>query len=262
MIRRNLTWVVLGVVLIAVAITSVVLLRSDPPTPAETRETLLSVPHEMQINLSIDIPKGSETDNQPHQEIDAQGVVDFSSSEAEFTYDFNGLINAAGYLGHLDEMRVLYSGDSAYYEIFAEQPEWLRIQPEDVNEDNSGRLREIMLTNPLVITSYFDVESPARQTSDGLTLVIRPGSLADVTDPAVAELGTFLEERGAEEIRVDLSAGDDGQDVIVVSFTYNALEGIDVPIEVVATYKFTPASAPEFEIPAGDDLREFSDLFS
>lgn len=259
--RRNLTGIILGVVLIGVAVTSVVW-PDDPPTAAETRETLLSSPQEIQINISIDIPKGSESDNEPHQEIDAHGVVDLSSSHGEFTYDFNDLVNAAGYLGHLDELRVLYSDDSAYLEVFAEQPAWLRAQPEAVNENQSGRLRDILLTNPLIIPSYLDVESSARETLDGFILVIRPGSLADVTDPVGAEVGTFLDERGVDEIEVELSAGEDGPRVIVVSFTYDGLEGIDVPIEVVATYEFTPAPAPEFGIPAGDELREFSDLFS
>lgn len=270
MSRPNLQRIAIAAVTIAVAITAFLFLKdSDGPSTndasvavADMRELLLSSPYEMQINLSVRVPKGTEPDNQPLQKIDAVGLADLSSSQGDFTYDFNDVVNAAGYLGHIDEMQVLYSDDSVYFEVFAEQPAWLRAEPEDVNEDQNGRLREILLTNPLTIASYLEVEFSLRETSDGLSLAVAPESLADAMDPMAAEVGAFLDKRGVDEIEVELTAGENGPEVIIVSFTYDGLEGLDIPMAIVATYELTPASAPELEIPTGDDLRELSDLFS
>src|SRR5688572_1764824 len=88
----------------------------------EARESLLAAPRDVDLGLSVDIPKGSESDNPDHQELSAEGSVDFASGEADFVYDFNGLANAAGFLGHFDTMDVIYADGVGYLDVFIDGP--------------------------------------------------------------------------------------------------------------------------------------------
>ena len=260
--RRNPPWIVMAAVAIAVAAAALLLLR-DPGalSVAQMRDALLSSPYEMQINLSIDIPMGSESDNPPHQEIDAEGVIDLSSGEGDFTYDFNELNNAGGHLGHFEVMQVLSADGFIYLDVFIDGPAWVRTDAEAVQEDQIDRLRDILLTSPLTLPSYLDIEATGRETSDGQTFTIQPQLLATSSDPLAAEVGAFLDERGAGAIEVEIAVGDERPEAIVLTFAYDAQEDIGARIEVVATYELAPASAPDFEVPSEDDVREFSEFF-
>ena len=272
--RRSLLWIVIVVLAIGAAITGYLYLGEfgTPPSSSpsgedlseeltQIREALLSSPYEVDVNLSIDIPKGSESDNPDHQEIDAEGAVDLGSGEGDLTYDFNDLANAGGFLGHFDEMQVLFSDDSAYLDVFLDGPAWVRTPPEAVEEDQIARLRDVLLTSPITLASYFDVDGTAQETSDGITATVPPGSLAALTDPVPAAIGTFLEERGVEAIELEVTTGAEGPEVIAVAFAYQPVEGSKELIEVVATYELTPGSTAEFGVPSEDDVREFSEIF-
>ena len=61
----------------------------------EAREALLSAPRDVEIELAVDIPKKSESENPLHQQMYADGSVDLGNRNAELVYDFNDLANVA-----------------------------------------------------------------------------------------------------------------------------------------------------------------------
>jgi hypothetical protein len=258
--RRKLMWIAIGVGALAAVVAAVVLMPGPPPTIAETREALLSSPQQVVIDLAIDIPANSESDNPDHQEIDAEGVIDLTSGEGDFTYDFNELNNAGGFLGHFDEMQILYSDGSSYLDVFERGRAWVRVAPEEVGRDELARLGDIMLTSPVMIPAYLEAEGTEQETSDGRTFTVSPGALTATGDPVTATVGAYLGERGVDAIEVEVTTSDDGRERIVVTFSYDTHKDGETQFRVVATYRFAPASGPDLELPADDDVREYSDV--
>lgn len=226
----------------------------------EASEALRSGPQEISLDLAIDIPKGSESDNQDHQEISATGAVDYSSGQAELAYDFKGLNNAAGFLGHFDTMDVLYADGTGYLEIFQSGPAWVSIEPENAANGQVSRLRDVMLTSPVLLSGLVEAAAISPEGTEGETSrEVVPSTLVDSDDQLVAGLGAAFEEVGVDSILVKSTLNDGGVSEVSVFFDYKVPEGRN---EILAVYELAPAEGDVLvEIPSDSDTREFSDIF-
>lgn len=261
MLRRFL-WLAAVVVLLALAATVFLIVR-QPSSPVEAaRSTLLGTPFRIELTLAVDIPKGSESDNPDHQEIDATGVVDLAAGTGEMTYDFNELNNSAGFLGHFDSMDMILTDDSIYIDVFVDGPAWLRIVPEDIGTGDVARLHDMLLTNPLTLPAYLEVEAIDHQASDTeIRRTVSPESLASADDAFAAAVGATFEEWDVEAIDVTVTLGGAVPEEVVLSFSY-APGGVGKAIDVTATYELSPQDAsPDVVLPADDDVREYADIF-
>lgn len=227
----------------------------------EARESLLSAPRDVELELSIDIPKGSESDNPDHQEISAEGSVDFAGSEAELVYDFNDLANAAGFLGHFDTMEVIYADGVGYLDVFIDGPPWVSIEPSDASNGDVSRLRELMLTTPMVLPGLLEASATASMGAGGeLSREVDPEALAASDDPIASGLGGAFEDLEVDAIEVEVTLGDDGEPAeVVISFHYRPQQG---KTTVEATYLLdTAEDEVSVEAPGDSEVRTFSSIF-
>lgn len=227
----------------------------------EARDSLLASPYDVQVELVVDIPKNSESDNPDHQEISADGSVDFQARNAELVYDFQGLANAAGFLGHFDTMDVLYVEGTGYLDVFQDGPPWVSIEPGDAGEDSVSRLRDLMLTTPMILPGLLEASATSPSaTGDELSREVDPAGLSASEDELAAGLGAVFEDLKVDSILVETTLEDSGPAEVVVSFEYLAQEGKN---RVEATYVLgTTDEEVSVEAPEGSDVRTFSSIFS
>lgn len=182
-----------------------VLTRDEPPTGSgglsevygpliEAKEALLATPHEVDLDLSVDIPEGSEVDNPDHQEISAGGTIDLSAGDAQLVYDYQGLANAAGFLGHFDTMDAIYVGGTGYLKIFENGPPWLSIEPADATNDEVQRLRDVMLTTPMILPGLLEAAASSPLSSHELSREVTPSSLATARMSAPSPASSVREQ--------------------------------------------------------------------
>ena len=227
----------------------------------EARDALLAGPHDVEFELAVDIPKNSESDNPDHQEISAEGSVDFEARNAELVYDFHDLANAAGFLGHFDTMEVLFSEGTGYLDIFQSGPNWVSIEPGDASEDSVSRLRDLMLTTPMILPGLLEASATSPSgTGDELSREVDPATLSASEDELTAGLGAAFEDLEVDSILVETTLEDSGPAEVVVSFQYKAQEGTNT---VQASYALAPTDEEvSVEAPDDSEVRTFSSIFS
>jgi hypothetical protein len=223
--------------------------------------SLLSVPREVDLLLSVDIPKGSESDNPDHQEITAEGNVDFGDRNAELVYDFDDLANAAGFMGHFDTLDVIYVDGTGYLDIFTNGPPWVSIQPRDASNGSVQRLRDLMMTTPVALPAMLEVAAEAELGPSGeLSREVDASALAESGDEIAAGIGAALEELGGGPVVLEVTLDEDAPSEIVAAFGYNVPEG---RIEVEVTYELALLEGDvSVTAPDDSDVREFSSFFN
>ena len=105
------------------------------------------------VDVSMTISLTSPDRDEP-QRFSAQGTVDFQNDSAALTYDFEDLTNAAGFFGHLDEFDVVFDGELVYVEIFNGEQPWVSFRPSEIAGLDVERLREVVMSSPLVLPDY------------------------------------------------------------------------------------------------------------
>ena len=224
------------------------------------KDALLAGPYDIQIDLVIDIPKGSESDNPDHQEFSGEGTVDLDAGLADLTYNFNGLNNAAGFLGHFEEMHVLAAEDVIYLEVFTSGPPWLRLGATDIGKGDVSRLRDILLTFPLALPAYLEVDGQESTSSTDLSRSIASQALASSVRPLSAAVGGYLQEQDVDSMDVEVAHGEGTVREVVLTFSYHP-QGAQGRIELQVTYRFSTADDFEVDPPLDDDVREYSEIF-
>ena len=225
----------------------------------DARDALLATPHDVELELAVDIPKDSESDNPDHQEISADGSIDFEARNAELVYDFNELANAGGFLGHFDTMDVLYVESTGYLDVFVDGPPWVSIEPGDAFENSIARLRELMLTTPMILPGLLEASAVSPMGTGGeLTREVDPAALSASEDELAAGLGLVFEDLDVDAILVETTLGDAGPTEIAVSFEYPQ-QG---KFEVEATYVLDAAQGEvSVEAPDDSEVRTFESIF-
>lgn len=274
--RRNLRWVLPAIVLIAVVAFLLVAKGedSDPladdygtsgaqdgsaagetsPAMLEARDSLLGSAQEVDLTLTVRVPPGSDADDDDEQELDASGTIDLAGGVADLDYDFNGLNNAGGFLGHFEEINILWIDGVGYLDVFSDGPQWVQVEPGDAVGTDIDRLRDVIVTTPLGIPGVLGAPGEGDDSSRDVAVP----SLVASEDAFVSQVGAALEELGADTIEVQLA--DDGD--ISVGFTYPAPDSPTKEMTVNVVYTFVSReSGPEVQAPDASEVRQFSDIF-
>lgn len=236
--------------------------RRDVPGEAvlDARIDLLTSPQQVDFFLTVDhLPRDDGGDTPRQEQISADGAVDFEARDAELLYNFEDVSNAAGFFGNFDTMNVIYDDGTGYLEVFTSGPPWVSVVPEDAANQHVLRLREVMLTTPLIIPGLLDVAASSDPVSDaGSTYEIPVAALAETDDDMVAGMGTALEEIGAQVVTLDADLPEESDAEIELSFTYLGRVG---EAHVNATYEMSPVEEVQVEAPAPSQVRRFSSFF-
>lgn len=229
--------------------------EETPASPVAVRDALLATPQQLDLFLAIDLPKGAGLDNPDHQEITASGQIDYSGGNADLVYDFGELTNAGGHLGDFDTLHVLYVDSTGYLKIFVSGPPWVTFEPEDATNPYLLRLREVMLTAPMILPGLLEVAG-AREASEGaLPLEIDVAALADADDELAAGLGSALEELRAADVTLVLGVDSS----VALAFSYPGTEG---RTDVQVSYKMSAFNEEvSVEAPKPSRVRTFSSIF-
>ena len=271
---KSRTWliVILALLVVAGAVTYVFIVRDASPATTtgggstepygpllDARDALLKGAQEIELELAVDVPKGSESDNPDHQEISAEGVADLAAGDADLLYDFQGLNNAAGFLGHFDTMEVRYIDGTGYLDIFNDGPRWVSIQPGDASKGDVHRLRDAMLTTPMILSGLLEAAATSPTGSDELSREVNPANLASSKDELAAGVGEAFTELDVDLIVVTVELDDGYPSKVEAIFEYMTGQG---KLDVHVTYTLTSSQEPpSIETPAEDDIRAFSEFF-
>lgn len=230
-------------------------IEQAPASAVEVRDAFLATPQQVDLSLAVDLPKGAGADNPDHQEITASGQIDYSAGNADLVYDFGELTNAGGHLGDFDTLHVLYVDSTAYLKIFVSGPPWLTFDPEDATSPYVLRLREVMLTAPMILPGLLEVAGGSEASKGGLPLQIDVEALADADDELAAGLGSALEELRAADVTLDVGADSS----VALAFSYPGTEG---RTDVQVSYEMSPFNEQvSVEAPKPSRVRTFSSIF-
>lgn len=224
------------------------------------RDALLATPQQVDLLLAVDLPKGAGLDNPDHQEIMGSGQIDYSEGDADLVYNFGELTNAAGHLGDFESLDVIYVDRTGYLKIFVSGPPWLRIQPDDAANGHVLRLREVMLTTPMILPGLLDVAASADGVSGAaVPQQIDVASLVDADDNITSGIASALQKVGAQEITFDLTVDEDGDAQMALAFSYPDTAG---QTDVQVTYRITSTDEQvSVDVPNPSRVRTFSSIF-
>lgn len=255
--------VVLLVVCVLVASGLLALFLSGEEAPlSPVREALLGAPHSIDLTLVVDVAPGTDREDPDHQEMTAAGVFDFAAMEGELTYDYQGLNNAAGFLGHLAEMDAVFSSNTVYFDIFGDSPRWVLTEPDDALNNNVDRLRDIMLTNPLILPALLQIPDAPDVSSEVSFSVPIDDLIGDGAHPLGSMLGEVLGRLGTDQLDIQLTLDGEKLSQIVVAFTYPIDPGSQLINTVQATYDLRASSSEVSPaVPPEVDVRDFDSIF-
>ena len=229
------------------------------PGFAETRDALLAAPQQVDVLLTVDVWKTTDRAERVRKEITALGEVDFESGDAELVYDYQGTSNAAGLLGDPDTMQALYDDGTGYLELLTTSRPWVRIEPEDASNPHVARLREVMLTAPIMLPGLLEVAENSDPTAGpGAPSRVQVSALAGADDDIAAGIGSALEEIGADQVTIVVTGDERQPSEITVGFSY---PGRQDETEVEVTYGLLPLDTEvSVEAPERGRVQSFSSL--
>jgi len=207
----------------------------DPAEAAAAAGTaadgLSSTTAEVSLAISVTAPGLQEA-----QEFSGRGIADFGREGASLTYDFEELTNAAGGFGHLEEFDVVFEKDLVYIQIFEGNRPWVSFRPPEIVGLDLERLREVVLSSPLVLPDYLRSLREVAGTAEGTRVVVKGTVVPSILpDPAHVMTSEF------QELLTELDAG-------TVSVTAQIQGGVATHIDY--EIGFSPVSGSQEEVVA------------
>lgn len=263
-------WLIVGLTVIAAGVLARLVFFDGSGEGGETTgasnrardlyDNLVASPHSLALDLAVEVPEGSESDNPGKQVIEAEGSFDFVSGAGDVTYDFKELNNAAGFLGHFETLEALFTEKEIYLEIFKSGPPWMRFRPEDIGTGDVLRLREIFMTAPYMLPALLDVPGTEEEEDAGRwTRSVDVAALADSEDPFAAAAGEVLEGWNTDTVELRVVQVGSAPLQMILSFVHAPSGSGEITVN--ATYELSPEDeVPEVDPPTGDDVRDLSDF--
>ena len=212
------------------------------------------------VSLSVDvkIPKGSEKGK---QRFSGEGTANFAEQLSTVMFDFEDLANAAGYFGHLEEFDVVFAEEGTYIDIFNGSPAWVLFEnDEDIERIDIGRLREVVLSSPLVVPELLHAA-----TSDGTALEeeheLDVDSLEVEGEAAIAVV-ELLDTLGAEEVLIKVEADETSVTGVDYEVEFPIAPGKAKTVALRVRMDIDVSEAvDDIEPPDEDDVQSASDIF-
>jgi hypothetical protein len=212
----------------------------------------------VQVDMTILVePPGSGGEV---QRLSGAGAADFASGLAQVTYDFSDILNSAGGFGQLLETPVVYESATSYVQIFGEEPRWVSFEPGEVIGKDLERLREVVLTSPLLLPDLIGQSNYPGEVTSPMVGSIDPAT-AVPSDPILeATLDALGVGLGVETIEVAVDIDESHVSHIEYSFRFPVVAGAKPHFTVTVTVEVRATDEASIEVPSDDEVRPFSSL--
>lgn len=222
--------------------------------PPELSETTSEVSIEVHVTLP-DRAVGRE------QSFRAEGVVDYLNDRAQMTYDFGGLTNAAGFLGHLERFGVFFTEDGMFVEIFRDGPPWILFEPIELVELRIERLREVALSSPVMLPLLLEDMREKSQRRRALDLEVEVDGL-QANGETQAKLLELFEDLGVDTIPVRAELEEGFPVMVRQELRFPVTEGSNQDVIVTIKTALSQAASADIAPPARGQYRTMAEFQS